>query len=154
MNTKAYIKAISYILPDSVLTNEYLATQYPEWGIDKISSKTGIKERRIAADDETALDLAVRAVEHFFEEHNLDRNKIDFIILCSQSPEYLLPSSACILQKKLGLPLNVGAFDINLGCSGYIYGLGLAKGTYRNPAGKKCDACYLRYLQQIYSSKR
>ena len=136
MNTKAYIKAISYILPDSVLTNEYLATQYPEWGIDKISSKTGIKERRIAADDETALDLAIRAVEHFFEEHNLDRNKIDFIILCSQSPEYLLPSSACILQNKLGLPLNVGAFDINLGCSGYIYGLGLAKGLIETQQAK------------------
>ncbi len=128
MNTKAYIKAISYILPDSVLTNEYLAAQYPEWSVEKIALKTGITERRISADDETALDMAVRAVECFFEEHNFDRNDIDFIILCSQSPDYLLPSSACILQDRTGLPVNIGAFDINLGCSGYIYGLGLAKG--------------------------
>ena len=128
MNTKAYINAISYILPDSVLTNECLAAQYPEWSVEKIALKTGITERRISANDETALDMAVRAVECFFEEHNFDRNDIDFIIFCSQSPDHLLPSSACILQERAGLPVNIGAFDFNLGCSGYIYGLGLAKG--------------------------
>ncbi|MZH03231.1 MAG: ketoacyl-ACP synthase III, partial [Nitrospinae bacterium] len=128
MNTKAYIKGISYSLPDSVLTNESLAEQYPEWSVEKIALKTGITERRISRDDETALDMAVRAVEYFFEEHSFDRNDIDFIIFCSQSPDYLLPSSACILQERAGLPVNIGAFDFNLGCSGYIYGLGLAKG--------------------------
>jgi 3-oxoacyl-[acyl-carrier-protein] synthase III len=136
MNAKAYIKAISYILPDFVLTNEYLVAQYPEWSVEKITSKTGIRERRIAAHDETALDMAVRAVERFFEEHNFERSDVDFIILCSQSPEYLLPSSACILQERTGLSTNVGALDVNLGCSGYIYSLGLAKGLVETGQAK------------------
>jgi 3-oxoacyl-[acyl-carrier-protein] synthase-3 len=59
---------------------------------------------------------------------NYDKESIDFVILCTQSPDYYLPTSACILQEKLNLPTHVGAFDFNLGCSGYIYGLGIAKG--------------------------
>jgi 3-oxoacyl-[acyl-carrier-protein] synthase III len=136
MTTRAYIRAISYVLPDFVLSNEFLTAQYPEWSVEKIASKTGIRERRIAADNETALDMAVRAVGHFFEEHNFDRNEIDFIILCSQSPEYLLPTSACILQERAGLPTHIGAFDMNLGCSGYIYGLGVAKGLIETGQAK------------------
>lgn len=136
MRRKAYIKAISYYLPDSNLTNEYLAAQYPEWSVEKIVSKTGIRERRIAANDETAVDLAVRAIEQFFKEHDFDRNKIDFLILCTQSPDYLLPSSACILQDRVRLPVNIGAFDINLGCSGFIYGLGVAKGLVETGQAK------------------
>ena len=81
MRRKAYIKAISYYLPDSTLTNDDLASQYPEWSVQSIVSKTGIIERRIAAASEPSLDMAPSAVEHFIEEHDFDRNKIDFIIL-------------------------------------------------------------------------
>ena len=136
MIKKAYIKAISYSLPDSILKNEYLAAQYPEWSVDKIESKTGIKERRVAKNDETAIDLAVQAIEHFFEEHDFARSKIDFLILCTQSSDYFLPPSACILQDRVGLPINIGAFDINLGCSGFIYGLGVAKGLVETGQAK------------------
>jgi 3-oxoacyl-[acyl-carrier-protein] synthase-3 len=72
--------------------------------------------------------MAVKAVETLFLEHNIDKDEIDFLILCTQSPDYFLPTSACIIQERLGLNTSIGAFDINLGCSGFVYGLGIAKG--------------------------
>lgn len=128
MINKAYIKAISYYLPNFVLSNSVIAKDFPEWSIDKISEKTGIKNRYIASDNETSGDMAVKASNQLFEEHNIDKSKIDYVILCTQSPDYFLPTTACLVQEKLGLNTSVGALDINLGCSGYVYGLGLAKG--------------------------
>jgi 3-oxoacyl-[acyl-carrier-protein] synthase-3 len=125
---KTYIKAISYYLPDYNLNNAVIEHQFPEWSIDKIASKTGINNRHIVASDETAVDMAVKAVETLFLEHNIDKDEIDFLILCTQSPDYFLPTSACIIQERLGLNTSIGAFDINLGCSGFVYGLGIAKG--------------------------
>lgn len=127
MNKKAYIKDIAYYLPKKVLTNEQIAQLYPEWSVEKVVNKVGITERHIAADDETATDMAYQAAENLFAQ-GIDRNAVDFIILCTQSPDYFLPSSACILQDRLGLSKNCGAFDFNLGCSGYEYGLAVAKG--------------------------
>ncbi|MFV0391853.1 MAG: 3-oxoacyl-ACP synthase III family protein [Paludibacteraceae bacterium] len=125
---KAYIKAISYVLPDKIVTNEDLVKEFPEWTVEKIAGKIGIKERRVAAEHETASDLALKAAEKLFSEHNVDKNEIDFVLHCTQSPDYFLPTSACIIQNKLGLRTDVGALDFNLGCSGYVYGLSLAKG--------------------------
>jgi 3-oxoacyl-[acyl-carrier-protein] synthase-3 len=127
----AYINAISYYLPNLKLTNEDLARKFPEWSADKISSKTGIYERRQANDDESSCDLAEKACEKLFLEHNIDRKSIDFILLCTQSPDYFLPTTACILQNRLSLSTSCGALDFNLGCSGYVYGLSLAKGLIK-----------------------
>ncbi|MBR4338260.1 MAG: ketoacyl-ACP synthase III [Bacteroidaceae bacterium] len=125
---KAYIKGIAYYLPEAVLTNEELVEQFPEWTVDKISKKVGISERHITTEDETAGDLAVKAAEKLFSERNIDRSQIDFVLLCTQSPDYHLPSTSCIIQDRLGLSTKCGAFDFNLGCSGYEYGLAVAKG--------------------------
>lgn len=125
---KAFIKSISYYLPEEVLTNEKLVELFPEWTVDKIASKIGVTSRHIAAVNETAADMAVCAAENLFKEHKIDRSTIDFVLLCTQSPDYFLPTSACIVQDKLKLPTNCGALDFNLGCSGYVYGLSLAKG--------------------------
>ena len=125
---KTYIKAISYYLPSFNFDNSKIEKEFPEWSIDKIASKTGINNRYIAAEEETSVDMAVKAAENLFLEHKIDKVDIDFLILCTQSPDYFLPTSACIIQEKLGLKTNVGAFDINLGCSGFVYGLGIAKG--------------------------
>lgn len=113
-------------LPDQILNNEELSQIFPEWTPKKIEKKIGVKERRIAAPDETALDMAVKASEKLFESVNPDI--IDFVLLCTQSPDYFLPTSACILQDRLGLKTELGALDFNLGCSGYVYGLSIAKG--------------------------
>lgn len=125
---EAYIKAISYYLPEKVVTNEQLVEEFPEWSVDKIAKKVGINERHIAADDETAGDMAYNAAEKLIQENGIKRDNIDFVLLCTQSPDYFLPSTSCIIQSRLGLPTKCGAFDFNLGCSGYEYGLAVAKG--------------------------
>ncbi|MBR4924269.1 MAG: ketoacyl-ACP synthase III [Prevotella sp.] len=125
---KAYIKGIAYYLPENVLTNEQLVEQFPEWTVEKISKKVGISERHVTTEDETAGDMAIKAAEKLFVEKNIDRASVDFVLLCTQSPDYHLPSTSCIIQEKLGLSTKCGAFDFNLGCSGYEYGLAVAKG--------------------------
>lgn len=123
-----YINAISYYLPNKILTNEEISQIHPEWSVDKITSKVGIDERHWVTENETAGDLAYHAAEKLFAEYQIDKHCVDYVILCTQSPDYFLPSTSCLLQHRLGLSKKCGAFDYNLGCSGYIYGLGIAKG--------------------------
>jgi len=125
---KAYIKAIEYYLPEKTLSNEEISRRFPEWSSEKVAKKVGISVRHIAASNETALDLACKAGEKLLATNPGLKNEIDFVLLCSQSVDYKLPSSACLLQNRLGLSTNCGAFDFNLGCSGYEYGLAVAKG--------------------------
>ena len=122
----ASIIDIEYALPEKILTNDELALDFPDWPADKIYSKTGIKQRHIVKENETASDLAYLASLKILTNHEAD--KIDYIIYCTQSPDQALPTTACVLQERLKLLTTCGALDINLGCSGYIYGLGLAKG--------------------------
>lgn len=125
---KAYIKAIEYYLPEKVLTNTEITERFPEWSAEKVASKVGITERHISDDNETAADMAYQAAEKLFKGNEGVREQVDFLLLCSQSVDYKLPSSSCILQNRLGLNTSCGAFDFNLGCSGYEYGLAVAKG--------------------------
>jgi len=124
----AYIKAISFYLPKKILSNEGLIKDFPEWSVEKVTSKIGISERHVVGENECASDLAYNAAKKLFEEHSIDPKSIDFILLCTQSPDYYLPTTACSLQNKLEIPTTTGALDFNLGCSGYVYGLSLAKG--------------------------
>ena len=125
---KAYIKGISYYLPERVITNQELLVDFPEWSVEKVAGKIGVSERHIAAEGETSADMAVKAAKKLFEEYRIEPASIDFVMLCTQSPDYFLPTSACIIQDKLGIPVSSGAIDFNLGCSGFVYGLALAKG--------------------------
>lgn len=128
MMKKAFIKDIAYYLPDRIVTNEEIVKDFPEWSVEKITEKVGVHQRHVASDNETAADMAEKAANILFVEKGVDRDSIDFIILCTQSPDYFLPTSACLLQHKLGLRENIGAFDFNLGCSGFVYGLAISKG--------------------------
>lgn len=126
---KAYIKTIAYALPAKVVTNDDLVQDFPEWTAEKVVDKLGVKQRHVVSETETAADLATQAAENLFKENpNIQRETIDFVLLCTQSPDYFLPTSACIIQHRLGLPTHIGALDFNLGCSGFVYGLSLAKG--------------------------
>jgi len=130
----AHIAGIATYLPEQILSNDALAALYPSWPAAKILEKTGIHERHIAADDETATDLAFAAACRLFDSGAVERADVDFLILCTQAPDYLLPTSACILQHRLGLSTQIGALDINLGCSGFVYGLSLAAGLIASGA--------------------
>ena len=126
---KAYIKALTYALGAVEVSNESLVQEFPEWSVEKIADKVGINTRFVAAEYETSADLAVRAAEKLFIENpSILKEEIDFVLFCTQSPDYFLPTSACVIQDRLSLPTSCGALDFNLGCSGYVYGLSLAKG--------------------------
>ena len=126
---KAYIKRISYYLPPKILSNEKLVEEFPEWTVDKIASKVGVNNRHVAGEQETALDMAVAAANNLFAiNSDIKREDVDFVLFCTQSPDYFLPTSACLIQEQLGLRTNIGAIDYSLGCSGYVYGLAIAKG--------------------------
>ncbi len=124
---KAYLHGITTVLPDRQQSNEELAEGVPGWSADKIRLKTGITGRYIAAEGETAGDLCARAAEKFFALRPETRAQIDTVIVCTQSPDYLLPSTACLLQNRLGLSTRCAAFDLPLACSGYTYSLWLAR---------------------------
>ena len=124
----AYIKAISCYLPEKIVTNEELVADFPEWTVEKITEKVGVRQRHVAG-TETISDMAVKASLRLFEENpEIEKSDIDFVLVCTQSPDYFLPSTACLVQSRLGLTTKCGAFDFNLGCSGYEYGLAVAKG--------------------------
>lgn len=124
---QAFIKAVDYYLPEGIRSNKEISANFPDWTEEKIQSKIGIRERRIAGEKEYASDLGLKAAEKLFSQ-GVDKESIDFLLYCTQSPDYFLPTTACILQEKLGLRTSIGALDFNLGCSGYVYGLSLAKG--------------------------
>lgn len=120
----AYIKALSYYLPKTVVTNEQLECELK--GIESVIKSIGVESRRIAAENETACDLAEKAAKKLFQEKDIKPESIDFLLFCTQSPDYFMPSTSCIIQNRLGIPTNAGAFDYDLGCSGYVYGLAIA----------------------------
>ncbi len=133
---EAYLKAMSYYLPEKIVTNKQLVEEFPEWSVEKIAKKVGVNERHIAAENETAGDMAYKSAEKLITENNIDKRSIDFVMLCTQSPDYFLPSTSCIIQNRLGLSTKCGAFDFNLGCSGYEYGLAVAKGLILSGVAK------------------
>ena len=123
----AAVRAVSVYLPEKVLDNAELVRQFGTWTESKIFNKTGIRERHVV-EEELVSDLATGAGEKLFAEHGIDRDGIDFVLLCTECPDYFLPATACVVQDRLKLRKNIGALDYNLGCSGFIYGLALAKG--------------------------
>lgn len=123
-NMGSQIKKIEYVFPEIKITNEDLKKDFPDYDFERFEEKVGIKNRYIVPENETAFDLAEKACNKLFK--NFDKQKIDYILYCTQSPEYFLPTTACILQDKLGLRKDIGALDFNLGCSGFTYGVNLA----------------------------
>ncbi len=154
----AYIKGISYYLPEKVVTNEELVKEFPEWSVDKVAQKVGVDSRHLAAKEETAGDMAEKAARKLFEEYQIDPKSIDFLMLCTQSPDYFLPSTACILQDRLGIPTSAGAFDYNLGCSGCVYGMAIVKGLIAAGIAKNVllltAESYNKYLHPTDKSNR
>lgn len=150
---------ISYYLPEKHLYNEELESLYanPSWTASKIYRKTGIKSRPIAA-KELVSDLAVNAANNLFAEYEISPKDIDFVLLCTQSPDYFLPTTACIVQERLGVPTTAGALDYNLGCSGYIYGLAVAKGLLCSGIAEKIllitSETYTKYINSLDRSTR
>lgn len=158
ISNMAYIKGISYYLPERIITNDALLEEFPEWSVDKVAKKVGVYSRHIAGENETAGDMAEKAAIKLFDEYNISPKDIDFIILCTQSPDYYLPSTSCILQHKLGIPNTAGAFDYNLGCSGCVYGMAISKGLIAAGIAKNVllltSETYNKYIHPSDKSNR
>jgi 3-oxoacyl-[acyl-carrier-protein] synthase-3 len=152
----AQIKTIQFHLPEKKLTNADLQAEFAEWDMAKIEKKTGVISRHIAADNETALDLSLRACEKLFTEY--DRNAIDGIIYCTQSPDYIMPSNAFLLQRHFSLSEKAFAFDFNHACTGYIYGLMMADSFIKAGMAKRIllvtADTYSRYIHPADRSTR
>jgi 3-oxoacyl-[acyl-carrier-protein] synthase III len=154
----AEIGPISIALPSRSETNEQLQAEFPNWDMQEIGEKTGIHRRYIASPDETASDLAVLASEKLFADYNIDRSTIDFVLFCTQTPDYPLPTTACLIQQRLGLSENCGALDFNLGCSGFVYGLAIAEGLIQSNAARRIllltSETYSKYIDSADRSLR
>jgi 3-oxoacyl-[acyl-carrier-protein] synthase-3 len=141
-----------------VETNEQLQAEHPDWDMQVIGEKTGVLARHIAAPDECASDLGVAAAKRLFAEYDIDPGTIDFLLFCTQTPDYPLPTTACLMQQRLGLRTSVGAMDFNLGCSGFVYGLSVADGLIRTGAVKRIlfitAETYTRYIHPADRSLR
>lgn len=135
-----------------------LAELFPSWRMDVIAEKTGILQRHIADPDVCASDLGVDACKSLFQQHDIDPKSIDMLLLCTQTPDYPLPTTACLMQDRLNLRTDCGALDFNLGCSGFVYGLAMADGFIRTGACRRVllvtAETYSRYIDDADRSLR
>ena len=118
------IESIEYYLPENIVTNADLQKENPDWNLEKITEKSGVYQRHIAGKNETAYDLSIKACDKLFQTN--DKNNIDGIIYCTQSPDYIMPSNSFLMHKHFGLKDEIFAYDFNHACTGYIYCLAMA----------------------------
>lgn len=124
---RVFLNGLQYELGDQLVSNEDLESENPSWIMTRTAERTGIAARNIASDEITALDMAERAANRFLETSGVQRNDIDGLIFCTQTPDHILPSNSSLLHGRLTLPQKVLSFDITHGCSGFVYAIGIAK---------------------------
>ena len=154
MKIYSKISDIQYYLPPKLLSNEDLESDNPDWRMDDIEKKTGVKYRYICEDNQTSKDIALLACEKIFNT-NVKRSDIDFLIVVTESPEYIAPAMSCDLQNSLGLETSIASFDVNLGCSGFVYGLMVADSILcANNYSNGLLVCVDTYSKYISSNDR
>ena len=146
------IKGISFVLGEKEINVNSFKKDNPDWDISKIISKTGINKVFYTSQNQTAVDLAVIALEKFFLENDFLKSEIDGLIFVTQSPDYTLPTSACIIQDRSKLPKELIAFDINLGCSGFVKSLSVVSSLINSGTCKNClivtSETYSKYISE------
>jgi len=149
---------IQYSLPDQVITNADLGAEFPHWNVDQVALRTGVFERRVCKSNETAYDFALIAAKKLLDKNQLSKTSIDAVIFCTQSPDFILPSNAFLLQRDLSLPKSALIFDYNLACSGYVYGLLMASSLLKVGIAKNVllvtGDTYSKYLHKEDRSTR
>ncbi|HET9938464.1 MAG TPA: ketoacyl-ACP synthase III [Gaiella sp.] len=152
------VAAIAHALPEQVVTNGDLERDHPSWDMERVFARSGIRSRRVAAFGETALDLSLVACESLIRETGLDPGTLDAILYCTQTADYPMPGNAHVVHGRLGLPNSVLAFDYNLGCSGYVYGLAIADALVAGGLAREIllvtSATYTKTLNPLDRSTR
>ncbi len=126
-SVRARIAGIDYALPERALRNDELSAAHPAWKLEEVAKRTGVLERRIASAEQTALDLGEVASRQLLDRLGVPPSEVEALVFCTQTPDHLMPPNACLLQSRLGLSMSTIAFDITLACSGFVYGLMIAK---------------------------
>jgi 3-oxoacyl-[acyl-carrier-protein] synthase-3 len=124
--TTSFIRAVAHALPTHRVTNEMLAERFGEKPMRSIAKMSGIQERRVVAPGQCASDLGLAAAERLLDHLGVERDSIDLLIFCSQTPDYRMPATASVLHGKLGLAERCCAFDINQACASYVHSLQVA----------------------------
>jgi len=124
---EAQISGIEFALPGRRIDNAEFAARHPEWQMEQVALRAGVQTRYWCAEGETALDLAERACLKLRERLGDSFGKVDVLMFCTQTPDHVMPPNACLLQARLGLPKQTAAWDYTLACSGFVYGLFMAK---------------------------
>jgi len=132
----AQIRDIDICLPEQILANDDLQCDYPDWSLDEVAKRSGVQSRHIAGTEETALDLGYRSCRGLLSRNPELIECIDTLIFCTQSADYIMPPNACVLHKRLEMPSNVMAFDLNMACSGFVYAMSIAHGMIRSSVSK------------------
>ncbi|MGD9648618.1 MAG: ketoacyl-ACP synthase III, partial [Pirellulales bacterium] len=130
------VQDIAAVLPERLLTNEDLAAEQTDWDMTRIANRAGVQSRAVAAADETAFDLSLAACQKLLAAQPALREQIDALVCCTQTPDYVMPPNSCLLHDRLELGEHVAAFDFNLACSGYVYGLAIARGLLATGAAR------------------
>lgn len=147
------ITALAGAVPHSVIDNLKYTQYFPENQVKEVVEKIGIYERRFADANTCSSDLCFAAAEKLISDNNIDRNEIDLLIFISQTPDYRMPATSVLLQDRLGLPNSTIAFDINLGCSAFIYGLSVASSMMKNTGLRKALVLDGETRSKVYSPK-
>lgn len=147
------LQAVSACVPPTVLGVESLKGMLSPEEIDKTIESIGIKERRYASKNICTSDLCCRAAEQLLNDNQIDKSEIDVLIFVSQTSDYHQPATAPILQYRLGLSTSVLAFDVNLACSGYVYGLSIAYSFAAQNGIRKVLLLVGETMSKIVSSK-
>jgi len=146
------LSKFSYYLPTAYKIVDDFEIDNPDWNIHKVIEKTGINKIYIAEENQTSVDLAIEAINSFLKKFEVNPNSIDGLLFVTQSPDYVLPTSACIIQEKIGLPETILGFDINLGCSGFVNSLAVAvsliKSSTLNNCLIVCAETYSKYINK------
>ena len=150
------ITAIEYYLPKNKENNKTLKKNNPKLNIDRIKEKTGINNRYISSENESVIDISIKCSNKIFKK--FPKQKIDLILLVTQTSPYRIPTTACILQNKLGLRKDIIAFDINLGCSGFLYALRMTTSLIESKQIKNgliiCADTYTKYISKTNTACR
>lgn len=123
--TNIGITALAAAVPKRVIDNYKYTEHFDSEEVRKVVDKIGVYERRFADENTCASDLCYAAANRLIEDNNIPRDEIDLVVFISQTPDYRMPATSILLQERLGLPKSTIAFDVNLGCSGFLYGLSI-----------------------------
>lgn len=147
------IKALAAAVPRTVIDNLNYTEYFPADQVKEVVEKVGIYERRFADENTCSSDLCYAAAEKLIADNNIDKSEIDLLIFISQTPDFRMPATSVLLQDRLGLPNSTIAFDINLGCSAFIYGLSVVFSMMQNKGLRKALLLDGETRSKVYSPK-